>query len=232
MCETDCLALVLANMGSALTAAYWVCLILGGGLLLISVLGGVGHSDMDVDAHAGLDFHHGDLDAAGAPADTDVHMETLHPEAGHAHDGGASTALSTWVSVRFLVFFLAIFGAVGVILTYMTSTGMASTLAVSAAAGLVLGQAVHHLFRIIRNTSGSGTTQPQDYVNKLARVTIPIIPPDMGEVALQVRGGERFVPAVAHEKFETGAEVVVVTYRAGVAQVVSRREFDGQARPA
>lgn len=148
----------------------------------------------------------------------------------HAAHGGAA-ALTTWFSLRFVVFFVAMFGAIGAVLHHLTDLGAWTALCVALAVGLVSGQAVHQVFRYIRRTSGNSTTHPQDYVFKLGRVTVMIDGAHNGEVALHVRGGERFVPAVcggATQHFGVGDEVVVVGYRAGVAQVVSRSEFEQQ----
>ena len=133
------------------------------------------------------------------------------------------------------MFFVAIFGAVGVILRHLTDLQTGLTLAVALVGGLIVGQVAHQTFRVIQRTSGDSTPRPQDYVNRLARVTIAIAPPKKGEVTLQVRSARRFVPAVASgepQGFNTGDEVVVVGYRAGVAQVISREEFERRARPA
>ena len=68
-----------------------------------------------------------------------------------------------------------------------------------------------------------------DYINKIARVTIDILPPNKGEVAVQVQDAERFLPAVAkrdRDKFEAGSTVVVVGFSAGTAKVVSRQEYE------
>lgn len=223
--------LILADLVGVLTAAYWGGLIVGGGLLLVSMMGGA-DSDVDVDTDAGFDFDADadfDLDVdVDADADFDVDVDT---DVAHAAHGGAA-ALVTWFSMRFVVFFVAVFGAVGVILTHLTTLGTTTTFVTALLAGLVVGQAVHQAFRAIRRTSGDSTPRPQDYVNKLARVTIAISHPNKGEVALQVRSARRFVPAVASgavQSFSVGDEVVVVGYRAGVARVVSRAEFEQQS---
>jgi hypothetical protein len=237
MCDPAVLLAMLADTSSALPAAYWICLIVGGGLLVLSLVAGHGHHDVEVDAQTGLDFHaHGDADGGDAAAHPgDLHVDTLHADLAHADAGHVGAAhghaegashLSTWLSIRFAVFFLAVFGAIGVILTHMTTTPARLTLALAVAGGALVGQAVHHLFRLIRRTSGDSTPQLADYVNKLARVTIGIKPPDPGEVVLHVRGGERYVPAAARRGFAIGDEVVVVGYRAGVAEVVSKAEFE------
>jgi hypothetical protein len=219
---------ILAATSAIYVPAYWISLILGGGLLVLSLISGHGHHDFDSDT-GGLDFHpHGDTDAnADADAPDLGHIGVIHADVAHAHAGSASQ-LSTWLSIRFAVFFLAMFGAVGVILTHMTDLTPRLTLTLAVAGGALVGQGVHHLFRLIRRTSGNSTPQPIDYVNKLARVTIGISPPDPGEVVLQVRGGERYVPAVAGCAFAIGDEVVVAGYRAGVAEVVSRAQYEQQ----
>lgn len=226
------LALLLADAASILTALYWGGLIVGGGLLLVSVLGGGDHgADVDADAGFGFDHAHADADVGGIDTDVGIdagHLDHAGFDLGHAAHGGLG-ALSTWFSLRFVVFFLATFGIIGTILRYLTNLGTWTIFLAAVIAGVAAGQAVHQLFRYIRRTSGDSAPRPQDYVFKLARVTIAIAPPDKGEVALQVRGVERFVPAVSVETgqgFAIGDEAVVVGYRAGVAQVVTPAEFE------
>jgi hypothetical protein len=86
--------------------------------------------------------------------------------------------------------------------------------------------------RRIRSSSGNSATQPLDYIHKRARVSIAIEPSRKGEVELQVREGPRFVPAVAGAaagRFDIGQEVIVVDYRAGVAEVVALQDYPQSA---
>jgi membrane protein implicated in regulation of membrane protease activity len=218
-------AVLLTTTATTLTGLYWGALILGGGLLLVSVLGGLGHHQADVDAggNAGLEAHT-DFDGASAGhADADAgplsHHEAVPDSAHAAHDGVA--AMSTWFSLRFAVFFLAMYGATGVILTYLSGASTWMVFSLALVIGLAVGQGAHQTFQFIRRTSGDSTPRALDYVNRLGRVTIAVSPPEKGEVALEVRGTERFVPAVAAERtgFDVGDEVVVVDYRDGVAHV-------------
>ncbi|MGB2987501.1 MAG: hypothetical protein WBE26_16680, partial [Phycisphaerae bacterium] len=87
----------------SLATAYWICLIIGGGLLVISSIAG---SDTDAGLDADVDT---DLSVDG---DVDVDVD-----AGHAH----ASSLATWFSMQFAVFFLAVFGVIGVTMTYMTT---------------------------------------------------------------------------------------------------------------
>ncbi|MCH7885131.1 MAG: DUF1449 family protein [Planctomycetes bacterium] len=186
-----------------LTTLYWVCLIVGGGLIVISSVAG------------------GDADA-GFDADLDVDLDV---DTGHAY----ASALTSWFSIQFVVFFLAMFGVVGVTLTHLTqrTSGVVLTLAISA--GLLVGQGVHQLLRKLRRSSGDSTPKVDDYINKLARVTITVANEKKGEIALRVGRSDRFIAALARhsdDTFSPDQQVGVVAYRDGVAEVVSREEFE------
>jgi len=213
---------ILAAMPS-LTGIYLIALIVGGGLLIISTFFG-GDSDADVDADFDADL---DVDV---DADLDVDADVGTDVDGiDADTVGSALSLSTWFSIRFLVFFLAMFGLVGTVLSYMSTMSAPVVLASAAAAGLLVGQLVHQLFRYLKRSSVPGVTSIQDYVNKPARVTIAIHPPARGEVAIQVGQGERFVAARAKrsgEHFDLGQPVAVVEFRSGTALVVSQKEFE------
>lgn len=228
---------------SALAAVYIVCLIVGGGLLAVSTIFGH-HSDTDVDtsldADVGVDFH-ADVDADLAPdmdvgADVDIAGDVgpdldVHADADaiHADHAAAGISLATWFSIRFLVYFVATFGVVGTVLTYMTSVGTGAVLLVAIASGLVVGQGVHQTLRYLQRTSGDSTATVRDYLNRTARVTIAIAQGQRGEVALQVRGRERFVAATAERRddhFDIGDRVAVVAFANGTARVISQDEYD------
>ena len=194
-----------ATVLATLKTVYWICTILGGGLLVVSTAtGGDAGGDVDVDVDADFDA---DLDAdldADVGVDTDVSVEDLgHVEAGHAGAAGVGAghggALALWggFSVRFVVLCMAVCGVVGVVLTYLSNVNAALTFGIALVAGVAVGQVVHQLVRMLKRTSGDSTPRPQDYVNKLARVTIPFAQPNQGEIALQVRPTRRPVPAVA-----------------------------------
>lgn len=186
----------------SLGGLYIVCLIVGGGLLLISTVFG-GHSDTDVDV------------------EVDVHVD--------ADADPAGISLSEWFSIRFVVYFAASFGLIGTVLTYALTTSPGWTLGWAALGGLAIGQAVHQLMRLIQRTAGNSQALEHDFVDQLGRVTVAIQPDRRGEVAVQVRGRERYIRARAKrtdEKFQTGDSVAVVAYRGGVATVVSRKEFE------
>lgn len=204
-----------------LTAVYWICTIVGGGLVVMSTLSGDdSDSQVDVDAHVDLDV------------DMDVEVDAaFDAETGHHADGALADAgsVAAWFSIRFVVFFMSAFGAVGVVLTHLSDVGGGATFGAALLAGLVMGQGVHQLIRVMRRTSGNSAPTRADYVDQRARVTIAITYPHKGEIVLTVRGAQRYVPAVskhADRSFPVGAEVGVVDYRGGLAEVVSIEEFE------
>lgn len=238
----EAVILAAVTLPVALTTAYWVCLIVGGGLLVFSAFGG-DSSDADVSVDVGADVDadfdadfSGDVDADFA-ADVHADFDAGADVGAHGHDmgdaHGAVAGLSTWFSVRFVVFMMVVFGMVGVVLTYLSGLPTMTTLWAAVAGGVVIGQLVHQLFRYIRRSGADSAPRPQDYVNKLALVTIPIEHPRRGEVAMMVRNTRRALPAEAsgqERHFHKGQHVMVVSYRAGVLRVVSREEFENKYR--
>ena len=207
-----------------LTILYWICMIVGGSLLVLSMVGAVeggAHADFDADVSLDADVH---IDA-DVHADVDTDVSADHADAGH----GGVGSLAAWLSVRFVVYFVAVFGVLGVVFTYLTGVGRSATLGVAVVGGLVAGQGVHQLFRKLRASSSDSAPTVEDYVNKIGRVSIPVSSDKKGEIALRVRYSDRYIPALARHadaKFKAGDEVAVVDYRGGVAEVVSREEYE------
>ncbi len=221
----------------ALGMSYWIALVAGGGLLLIAAASG-GDSDAGLEIDADLDVDL-DLDLA-ADADLDLDVDDVGAEGGqwapdlaHPSDTTATTtaggpSLADWLSLRFWIFFAAVYGAVGALLHHLTDLGAGLTCGLAVVSGLIAGQTVQYALRVIRANSGNSATGAGDYVNRLARVTIAIADQRKGEIVVQVRGGQRYIPAVAppHQSFTLGDEVLVVGYRAGIAQVTAPNTGD------
>ena len=242
---TEILALLALDWPQVVMGAYWIGLIVGGGLVVLTLLSaGESASDTDVDFDSDFDADFdADVDADfDADMDAEFDVETDHAgelAAGHAsdlaHGGAGLLSLSAWLSVRFFVYFAAVFGAVGIVFTYLTDCTFNTTLTIATAAGACIGQGVHHLMRVIKQTSGNTQARPRDFLYRPGRVTVAIAAPHKGEVAVEVRRTERFLPAVvvgATPGLGVGAPVIVVGYRGGIVQVVSREEYESKARPA
>lgn len=196
-----------------LSGLYLVCMIVGGGMLLIStVFGGEADADLDVDLDVDADFD----------IDTDM---TDAAGAGHA----SHLALSDWFSMSFVVYFVACFGVVGSVLTHLADMTPPPVLLWAVLSGLVVGQGVHHLMRKVKKAEAVPPASAKDYANKTARVTIATKSGSVGEVALMVRGRERFVAARTKrddDEFKINDQVVVVAFVNGTAEIISKKEYE------
>lgn len=219
------------EFGGLFSALYVISLILGGGLLLLSMAFG-GSSDAGIDAGAG-DFDLGDAgvdmsaDASadvGADVDADIGQDV---QMGHAAPHGVH--LATWFSLQFLIYFLAAFGLIGTALTYASSVTSPFVMLIALVGGAIVGQVAHQSIRALKRSGVGSDPSKEDYLNRIARVTIAIAPRRRGEVAVATRNGERYVPAAAKrgdDGFALGDRVVVIAFNNGVAEVVSRREYE------
>jgi hypothetical protein len=223
-----CLSVASCAMLAALPdlmGVYVFCLVVGGGLLVVSTFFG---GDHDVDS--GLDLDGGvDLDA-GADLDggADVDVQAEHGgelTAGHA----GALGLSNWLSVRFAVYFAAMFGLTGTVLTYFADVSPMWTLGIALLAGTCMGQLVHQTIRALQRGSVSSESRVEDIIDQPGRVTVAVRPPARGEVGVHVGDREIFLPAVAQRSddvFEVGSQVIVAGYISGLAEVVSRQEYE------
>ena len=194
-----------------------------------------------ISALFGSDSHH-DVDLGGIGADADLDLDVdldadvdVDVGAGlEAHADGVDVDvdgmhLADWFSVRFVIYFAAMFGLTGTVLTTMTDMGRSGVLVTSIVGGVLVGQAVHQTMRWLKRTSNDSSTRSEDYLNRPGRVTVSIPPGGRGEVAIQVRDGERCLPAIARredEAFAMGAQVAIVEVQGGTAIVVSRKEHE------
>ena len=124
---------------------YLACLIIGGILLVASLLAGAIQSDADADVDADIDADvdadvDADIDAdvdADVDADIDHDVDADHA-ADHSHDVDAAGFWLPFLSVRFWVFGLSFFGLCGTLLTVIDH-GPIVTPIVSVLVGLFCG---------------------------------------------------------------------------------------------
>jgi len=191
---------------------YIFCLVLGGGLLLLSLLG-------DVFGDAGSDL---DLDISG-----DVSFEIEGADIGDAdldgHGGDASHA-SRILSIRTLTYALFGFGAVGTLLGLFGSAAFVTTLGLALTGGFLSGALVTSAFRYLAITDTGAQASDDTFVGLAGSVTVPISTESAGAVAVQ-RGQRRIsLRALPHESVRgqdpaAWTSVVVVEMEEGVARV-------------
>ena len=196
---------------------YIFCLVLGGGLLLLSLLGdafGDTASDLDLDVSGDLSL---DIDGA----DIDSSALDLGDADAHAGDG---TQASRILSIRTLTYALFGFGAVGTLLGVFGSAGSTTTLGLALTGGFLAGALVTGVFRYLETTDTGAQVSDASFVGLSGTVTLPITEGSAGSVT--VRRGQRQVTlrALPHESVRDldpteWRSVVVVEMEHGVARV-------------
>jgi hypothetical protein len=191
--------------------AYLVCLLAGGLLLAVSLLGG---GDADGDADVGAD-----ADVGGAADAADASGEGEGAEA----EGEGLVAAARFLSVRNMVFFVAFFGLTGTLLTLLKAdAGLA--LAASVALGGAAAVAVHRLMDYLRRTESGALRSLATLGGARARVLVGLTRARPGKVTVATGDGTQQLVARVHERaatdrFEAGDTVVIVRFQDGVALV-------------
>ena len=131
-----------------------------------------------------LAFGHHDADASGmlsVDSSTDAHA----PEGAQ---GELAVLGTTIASVRFWAFALLAFGMVGSALTLFDLAGATVTMMLAAISGVAAGTFAVTVVRqmVMRATSSHATAS--EFVGKLGRVIVPLVPGGRGKVRVQVRG--------------------------------------------
>ncbi len=193
------------NKGMLLTV-YIFCAIVGIPLTALFALGG-GDADVDaggfdVDVDAGADF---DLDVADAGV-------------------GDFTGLIRRIPVSSYTMFLAFFGGVGAVSTWV-GVGVIATLIAAIALGVFAAGFNAALFAVLRNSAADSSLTDRELEGRVATVSIPIEGDKRGRVWIDT-GSERVQITAgsvggAEDAFVRGDKVVIVEMNAGVAKVMA-----------
>jgi len=191
---------------------YLFAAILGGGLLLLSVLAGGEH-----DAHG---------DASGLDAGHDVDHGLGHDtDASHDVHGGAGEIVLGLFRPRNLTFFLAGFGLTGTLLTLLSPWSAGASLVPALVMGFGSMVATHGVFTWLkRSDTAVDIVSDSDMEGCVGRVVVSLGPGERGRIACQL--GEREVHVIAMlaegytEELPPGREVVVLRVTDTVAHVM------------
>ncbi len=147
-----------------MTAVFAFAAIVGWPFLLFFVFFGGEGGEVDVDADIDVDF-----DSVG--------------DAG----GGIAAAALSLLSFRSIVFFLAFFGATGLILTAL-STNLVIALIVAIALGLFAASLNNRVFRYLKTSSVGTDVSDRKLSGAVGRVTVPISVTSKGRITCEVEG--------------------------------------------
>jgi len=160
----------------------------------------------------------------GGETDTDLEID------GDAWHGGAGQILLGLFSTRNLTYFLAAFGAAGLILTYL-GVAASSTALVAGSLGVVSMGLSHAVFTWLKRTDAAlNVFGDADFSGMLARVVLPVNSTDRGQIACIVAGREMYLTARldpnATSGLQVGDEVIILHADGGVATVIAATQID------
>ena len=172
-------------------ALYLFCLIVGGGLLAFTLFGA------DADGGDSLELDHGgdfELDAGADAVDIDHAGGAEH--SGEVQLHGGWDPVRDFLSIRSLFYFLAGFGATGLLLDVLTAASTPVALLWAIATGLVAALLAGSIYGWLRRSESGAVSREHDYlVGKPARVVLPVVAGRRGKVRLL--SGEREVVLLA-----------------------------------
>jgi len=199
---------------------YILSAMLGGGLLLFSLLSGAHHdvgdvdAPVDVDASFDADVSGVDADVGGMDADHDVHF---------GHDAAGELVLGLF-RPRNLIFFMAAFGLTGTLLTW-TGTPEGTTLGLALGMGGGAWLMTYGVFTWLRRSDVAvETLSEREIEGRAGRVVLPVGPDASGRVSCLIADQEQYITARlapdVGRQLEPGDEVVIVRVENGVAEVI------------
>lgn len=213
---------------------YVLASILGGGLLLFSLIGGSHHDVADIDAP--------EIDFGGAEADVGVDVDAggLHADVGdvdsghdvHVGHGLGGELLLGLFRPRNFIFFLTAFGFTGMFLTW-TGTPEGTTLGLALGMGGSAFALTYGVFTWLRRTeSASDALSERDLEGRAGRALLPLAPGQPGRVSCVVADRELYLTARlasdVESSIESGGEVIIVRVEGGVVEVIP---FEGLELP-
>lgn len=217
---------------SVLLYIYLSSMIVGGVLLLTSVLFGGDHdSDMDTDLDHDFDVDHDvDMDV-DHDIDVDHDLDTDHDLDGDsdadAHVSAESTMWLPFFSLRFWVFFTTFFGLTGTVLDVITDTGKMTTLGLSILIGFITGFAAAYTIQVLKRTKTGVAFSVEQLAGHEGTVYLPLTHELKGKVKIDMGDHSREVIALNLEQGELcrGEKVLIVKYEDNVAYVTNSQKL-------
>ena len=190
-----------------LLTVYIFCAIIGIPLTALFALGGgdadvdAGGFDVDLDVGSDIDFGGGDVGGLGD-----------------------FTGLIKRIPVSSYTMFLAFFGGVGAVSTWV-GVGVLSALIAAVVVGVFAAGFNAALFGVLRNTANDSSLTDRELEGRVATVSIPIEGGKRGRIWIDT-GSERLQITASsidgiEADFVRGDEVVIVEMEAGTARVIA-----------
>lgn len=194
-----------------LAAIYWFCLIVGGGLALVSIFGDfLDGADADFEGEMG-----GGLDAG---TDADV------PPDAPAADLEAGADATRILSLRGVIYGVFGFGLIGLALSWIAPERGALGLALAATGGLFASVLVTRTVDWLRTSEVGQVRADRTFVGRTGKVLVPIRTGVAGQIRVERGGRTHRLRALPHPSATSSDptrwnEVVVLEVEAGIAYV-------------
>ncbi|MEC8277252.1 MAG: NfeD family protein [Myxococcota bacterium] len=204
--------------------------LLGGILIMASIVLGGGNDDFDKDISLDKDFDFN----ADADFDADI-------EADGAIDADLSAATGDldgegwlpFLSMRFWTFALACFGMSG---TFMNALGTSDLISapISAVTGIGLGWMIAYAFHRLKTDTVSSNTSTTSLVNQEGKALLPISKEQRGKVRLSLGTEILDLEAITNDPMpiERGEKIIIVSVKGGTAVISSMIPLSQKKRDA
>jgi hypothetical protein len=195
-----------------MVTVYLVCLVVAGGLALLSAFGDF--LDFGVDGDAALDLD----------VDLDFDTDADFADVGDTQLETGSAPVASIFSLRALLFALFGFGAAGTLLTALgAAPGSPLTLALSVGAGLSVGLSVGVLLAYLKRSDTHSRPGDEGFRGLTGRVILPLGADSPGQVVVRRGQREHTVRALphpaAHSEPAGWKRVMIVEMKSGIAYV-------------
>ncbi|HXH59916.1 MAG TPA: NfeD family protein [Fimbriimonadaceae bacterium] len=205
---------------------YIVLGVIGGGLMIVSAVTGLFHGGVDLDHSPALEADH-QIDFQHDVSTTEVTSHTI--EVLHTLDGGVGfhDFWLAFVSMRFVIYFMGVFGVMGMLLTFFTGWVEPAIFIWSAATALFIGYGGSFLYRMLGAEGVTSGVTASDYVGALGSVLVAPRNGALGKVRVTIKGDVLDLLALSEgEKgLEKGDEIVVVSLEGNKVLVAKRTDY-------
>lgn len=213
-----------------LLSIYLACLIIGGAVLLTTVLFGGEHgSDAGVEADVQAELEAGaEVDSADLGHDVEVGHSLEHDI--HGADHGGDAIWLPFFSLRFWVFFTTFFGLTGTILKGLSLTADVFSVLTSLVVGTVSGSSAAWVIHWLKRSETGDVMSENTFLGLEGQVYIPLDDHRKGKIRLELDGRIHDLSALNLEEGELrrGDLVTIVRVENDIAYVTrSDRLLEG-----
>lgn len=189
-------------------ALYVISAIVGGGLVLFSALGGLGHGHLDGD-HDGSIGH--EVNTGGV--------------AGAAQD--ASDFWLPFTSLRFWTYLLGAFGVTGLVLTMFSGLWEPMVFGLSLGTGALMGLVASGVVRWLSKNETDASVGINDFMGAEARVLVATRADQPGKIRVQIKGDIIDLVAISDtgKDIEAGEDVFVLAFENDRARIARKEDL-------